>query len=345
MVFACPILFAKRGGNGFEGHMVMRNVLVMCAFFALTGCILPPVLSYASMALDGVSYVATGKSVTDHALSAAVKQDCAVWRVVSEQDVEAVCQEYVGGDAGGGFAVAFKAGGAAPPTGRHQGQPAPPAEIVLAAATPVELFVTVARPPVASATTPAEPPVELLVTAGPPVELFVTAAGPPAELAITAAGPPVALAITPAEPLVELYGAPAAPPPVKLAITAVPEPLNLLLRIEPAKLPANPDSAAQPAATQGVPAATNRKAIYLVVGSFRTVDRAERLAAQMPGITAAIAPALVGGDRYYRVVVGPYEPGETGDALLRLAAVGIGDSWAANLCTGDLGAPPCGTSP
>ena len=40
------------------------------------------------------SFFATGKSVGDHALSAAVDEDCAVLRVVTEQDVEAVCREY-----------------------------------------------------------------------------------------------------------------------------------------------------------------------------------------------------------------------------------------------------------
>ena len=256
----------------------MRNILAMFACFGLTGCVLPPVISYASMALDGVSYVATGKSVSDHALSAAVKKDCAVWRVVSEQDVEAVCQEYATDDAEDGFAVALEAsaGAAAPPTERRATQQTQPTEIVLAAAMPAE-------------------------------------------------------------------------PPVKWDITATPEPLDRLLGIDPAKLPADPDagrdSGVLPAATHGAPAAANRKAIYLVVGSFRTIDRAERVAAQVPGITAAIAPTLVGDDRYYRVVVGPYELGETGDAQSRLAAAGIGNTWAASLCTGDLGAPPCDDNP
>lgn len=236
----------------------MRNVLAMFACIGLAGCILPPVISYTSMALDGISYVATGKSVGDHALSAAVRKDCAVWRAVTEQDVEAVCQEYVEDDPEHGFAVALEAGGD-------------------------------------NAAPPAEPPVELDI--------------------------------------------------VELDIAAAPGPLDLVLGVDPAKLPAGPDSAVQPAATHGAPAAANRKAIYLVVGSFRTIDRAERVAAQVPGITAAIAPTLIGDDRYYRVVVGPYEPGETGDAQSRLAAAGIGNTWAASLCTGDLGAPPCDTSP
>ncbi len=267
----------------------------MFACFGLTGCVLPPVLSYASMALDGASYLATGKSISDHALSAAVKQDCAVWRVVSEQDVDAVCQEYAEDAAGDSIAVALEAGNGAvaPPAVRPPILKTQPAEIVLASAAPVE---------------------------------------PAAELAIKATPEPVDL----------LLGI----DPAKLPADPDSNPVS---GIDPAKLPADPDSnpvsGIEPAATDSAPGATNRKAIYLVIGSFRSVDHAERLAAQMSGITTAIAPALVGDDRYYRVVVGPYEPGETGDAQSRLAAAGIGNTWAASLCTGDLGAPPCDSSP
>jgi hypothetical protein len=49
----------------------------------LAACALPPALSIASFAVDGLSYAATKKSVQDHALSAAVGEDCALWRVVA----------------------------------------------------------------------------------------------------------------------------------------------------------------------------------------------------------------------------------------------------------------------
>ncbi|MCH7942088.1 MAG: hypothetical protein IIB67_02520, partial [Proteobacteria bacterium] len=44
---------------------------------------------------------------------------------------------------------------------------------------------------------------------------------------------------------------------------------------------------------------------------------------------------------YFRVVAGPIAAGETAAAQSRLAAVGINNSWAANLCRRNLGAPPC----
>ncbi len=43
---------------------------------------MPPALTVASLAVDGASYAATGKSVTDHALSAATGHDCALLRPV-----------------------------------------------------------------------------------------------------------------------------------------------------------------------------------------------------------------------------------------------------------------------
>jgi SPOR domain len=48
----------------------------------LSGCGLPPAVVIASYAADGVSYIGTGKSVTDHGISAAVGRDCALFRVV-----------------------------------------------------------------------------------------------------------------------------------------------------------------------------------------------------------------------------------------------------------------------
>lgn len=53
----------------------------------LSGCALPPAVSVASFVADGVSYVITGKSTTDHAISMVVQQDCALLRVVRGKDI------------------------------------------------------------------------------------------------------------------------------------------------------------------------------------------------------------------------------------------------------------------
>ena len=54
----------------------------------LAGCALPPAVTVAALLVDGVSYVATGKSPADHAISAFAHEDCALHRVV---DDEAIC--------------------------------------------------------------------------------------------------------------------------------------------------------------------------------------------------------------------------------------------------------------
>ena len=53
----------------------------------LTGCALPVPVVMASYAVDGISYLGTGKTVTDHALSLATDQDCRLWRAVGGEPV------------------------------------------------------------------------------------------------------------------------------------------------------------------------------------------------------------------------------------------------------------------
>ena len=243
--------------------MRIWSVWAIVACFGLGGCIMPPVVSYASLAMDGISYVATGKSVSDHALSAATDQDCAVWRVVSEQEIEAVCQDTVKTDAevtaddDGNDGWFF--------AGLFSGEDKEPAD------DPDPLVSPAAAEPATSSDKDTD-------------------------------------SLTNSTDFDVIYFAPAK----------------------------------APVADTPVPATTpNSKAIYLVLGSFKSVAGAEILASRVPGITTAIAPALIGEDRYFRVVSGPYELDETGAAEQRLAAAGINNVWAARLCTNDLLAPPC----
>ncbi len=61
-----------------------RYILVLAPIL-LSGCAIPPAISIASYVLDGVSYVATGKSVTDHGISMVAGRDCATWRLIKGQ--------------------------------------------------------------------------------------------------------------------------------------------------------------------------------------------------------------------------------------------------------------------
>lgn len=58
---------------------------MMAAAAVLGGCALPLPAKLASWALDGISYMATKKSVTDHGLSMVVGKDCALLRMVTRK--------------------------------------------------------------------------------------------------------------------------------------------------------------------------------------------------------------------------------------------------------------------
>ncbi len=60
----------------------MRWLVLAAAAIVLSGCGLPPVVTYTSYAVDVFSYLTTGKTVTDHGISMVVQKDCALLRVL-----------------------------------------------------------------------------------------------------------------------------------------------------------------------------------------------------------------------------------------------------------------------
>jgi len=55
--------------------------------FSVGGCAVPVSVQIASWAIDGLSLLATQKSVTDHGISIIAQKDCAVWRGVVEGEM------------------------------------------------------------------------------------------------------------------------------------------------------------------------------------------------------------------------------------------------------------------
>jgi hypothetical protein len=54
----------------------------------LTGCAgIPPAVTIATTAIDGVSWLASGKTMTDHAISEVVGQDCRLIGILEEWEV------------------------------------------------------------------------------------------------------------------------------------------------------------------------------------------------------------------------------------------------------------------
>lgn len=63
--------------------------LIGAAVLAVTmgGCTMPMPVTIASYAMDGVSYLASGKSITDHGISIVMQRDCALLRGLTEGQV------------------------------------------------------------------------------------------------------------------------------------------------------------------------------------------------------------------------------------------------------------------
>ncbi|WP_193188096.1 hypothetical protein [Nisaea sediminum] len=70
-----------------------RGLIIAALPLVLGGClpILPPAIQLATTGLSGIAFLATGKSTTDHLISAAVDEDCSMLRVAFG---DKPCQEY-----------------------------------------------------------------------------------------------------------------------------------------------------------------------------------------------------------------------------------------------------------
>ena len=79
---------------------VGRGLSVIVCTVLLSGCALPVPVQIASWALDGISFLATKKSISDHGLSMIAQKDCALWRGLKGDEV---CNE---NDDAGTFAIA-----------------------------------------------------------------------------------------------------------------------------------------------------------------------------------------------------------------------------------------------
>ncbi|GGF74610.1 hypothetical protein GCM10011332_30860 [Terasakiella brassicae] len=65
-------------------------LILISLIFILSGCAAPPALQILSLALDGISYITTDKTLTDHGLSALTQKDCKLLRSLQDQEI---CQK------------------------------------------------------------------------------------------------------------------------------------------------------------------------------------------------------------------------------------------------------------
>lgn len=84
----------------------LRRIALFSSVIFLSGCALPLPVKIASWALDGISFVATKKSITDHGISVIAGRDCAMMRAVTKGRIcdrltpSIVAVDASGGDAG-----------------------------------------------------------------------------------------------------------------------------------------------------------------------------------------------------------------------------------------------------
>ena len=77
-------------GENFPGDHMPKKILILACALLLGGCALPVPLQIASWAVDGLIFITTEKTVSDHGISLALQRDCAMLRVITEGDL---CRE------------------------------------------------------------------------------------------------------------------------------------------------------------------------------------------------------------------------------------------------------------
>ncbi len=295
---------------------VARKAFLASVAIGLGGCALPPALSIASLMIDGVSYAASGKSVQDHALSAATDEDCALWRVAKGL---AICRDK---DGGTDSAVAGKSDAAPDETAIAPELRAARAE---ALDTPQPIIV-------AQLSMPPFSPMGNVVVPMPSGNQRPT----------VALVPPIAVAMSDANPAKIATSAIAATPIASTAVQAVPVPL-MTAQPAMAMLGAAAKFSAAPAPKIAVASSRTKDGrakdghakdgrakdglVLVVLASFNENSQAVDAARSLARLSARVIEGQVHGRMVHRVVAGPYTPVRAVHARRAARSAGVADSW------------------
>lgn len=85
-----------------------------------------------------------------------------------------------------------------------------------------------------------------------------------------------------------------------------------------------------------------KPAIYVVIGSFRDKENAQRLGAEHARFETTISRVVSDSRTMYRLLAGPIDRKALKGLRFDLVKAGIRNSWAVRLCRGSLTVPPCG---
>ena len=291
------------GDRKIKSHRIPSLAAVL-APLVLAGCGMPVGVQIASLFADGLSFIATEKTLGDHGLSAVAGRDCAVWRGLNGENIcrdhgtemaDTGTQEQVSASSnsivmGNSMAdVPFQEEDAYV-WGSDEAWPAP---------TPTPKTTEVAA-------APQEPswanPGPAAVTEAP--------ATPPPVPPMTV--PPVSMQPVPMQPA----------PPVAMAAAKPTE-----ITPEPAaRVPAP-----APAKTTETTETTLKGGTFYVIASYRGIGYARRFASRQEGLAAKVLTGTAGGLSVYRVAVGPVAKADRSNVRTHLLEAGFLDVWALDL--------------
>lgn len=307
---------------------------------SLSGCALPVGVTVATWAADGWSLLATNKSIIDHGISFVAEQDCALWRVFSD---DAICSDYEDegvalADSGGLRPVGFSGveqddaladyreltGQDTAGTSIEDQRPSGP--VVIASLGDANDYVPAGSSPWYRKTRNEEylalMPEAFSVgrnstTGKPRIAVADTKPQASAEKPMPAVAVAAVETSVATETVVASGQNPA--PAIDIEFTSV-----------AASAPAREADPVRAVVRERAPdgsflAVPGR---YFVIASFGVWDNATRFAARHSDLAAHIQQATVDGASVYRVVVGPYLPDEKNSVRDAIISAGVDSLWS-----------------
>ena len=276
--------------------MLMKKIVTLAFCLALPACVAPPIITIASFALSGVSFMQTGKTLPDHALSSVAQRDCKMFRatrgeMICRADTALGLDEPI-------FLAAAHAG-----TSWPEEITALPAALAPVSEPMAALFQPVVVASIAPITLPA--PVNAPVLSSLSGSAFDQVPGAPPTAA------PVDELIPPASAKIRDISV---APKVARQIAAIATREIQLHARGPALEMQQSDSSR-----------------HLVVGSFRDRARATAHIARLGDYRLRVLTSEVKGHVQHRVVVGPYPAADLAAAKRYFAARGIKGAWPIKL--------------